>query len=217
MKTPFYTLLACFSLFFMTTSCQREKIENFPNGKVKSVQNFKGKKQHGISTWYYENGKKQLETSYKEGELDGFAVRWFINGQKESSEQYKNGKRNGLSVSWNTSGVKTEERTYVNDTLHGAYRLYHHNEVLKIEGNYNHGLFDSIWTYYNEFGFKVGDARFEMGSGIQRAFHLNGKIWREIPFRSNKRNGTEKEYDNSGRLIKETTFENDVATGQIEY
>lgn len=217
MKTAFYTILTGIFLILTMTSCKREKIENFPNGKIKSVQNFKGEKQHGTCTWYYENGKKQLETSYNKGELDGLTVRWYFNGQKELSELYKDGKKNGRSVSWNTSGVKTEERTYLNDTLHGPYRLYHQNEVIKIEGNYRHGLFDSIWTYYNEFGFKVGDARFEMGNGVQRAFYLNGKIWREIPFRDNKRNGIEKEYDETGKLIKETTFENDVATGYKSY
>ena len=51
-------LLAFLACLFLTTSCKREKKEYYPDGRLKSVQQYKGKKQQGVSTWYYDNGKK---------------------------------------------------------------------------------------------------------------------------------------------------------------
>jgi antitoxin component YwqK of YwqJK toxin-antitoxin module len=164
----------------------------------------------GISTFYYDNGSKQLEAFYQNDVLNGKITRWSFNGTKESVENYKTGLREGLSTTWNTTRVKLEERTYHNDTLNGPYKLYHDSGELKIEGNYNMGLFDGNWTYYNEFGFRIGDGKYKLGKGIQRAFHQNGSLWIEIPYSENKRNGTGKEFDSSGKLIKESVFENDV-------
>ncbi|MBL7906705.1 MAG: toxin-antitoxin system YwqK family antitoxin [Bacteroidales bacterium] len=215
LNTGFITLLLV--VLLASSACQREKTEKYPNGNLKSVQNFKGKKQHGLNTWYYENGKKQLEAEYRGGVLNGRSTRWYQNGSKESVANYLNGLKNGQETIWTATGIKTEERTYKNDTLNGPYRLYHENGMLKIEGYYNMGMFDGNWGWFNEFGFKVGDAVFDKGKGIQRAFHLNGRRWREIPFEKNMRNGTEKEYDESGKLIREIIYRNDVEISRMEY
>src|SRR5690606_24724298 len=100
-KQPFYLILIAGIMLISFSSCQREKTENYPNGKIKSVRQYKWKKPHGTSTWYYINGSKELEVEYKNGEPEGVTTRWHYNGRKESEEMYKGGKRNGASVRWN--------------------------------------------------------------------------------------------------------------------
>lgn len=72
------------------------------------------------------------------------------------------------------------------------------------------GLYDGKWTYYNEFGFRIGDGNYHQGNGTQRAFHQNGKLWIEVPYASNKRNGVGREYNNNGKLIKESIYKDDI-------
>lgn len=217
MKLHTLYITATLILLLAASACQREKTEKYPNGNLRSVQHFKGKKQHGLNTWYYENGKKQLEAEYQEGVLNGRSTRWYQNGAKESVATYRNGLKNGLEVIWTASGVKAEEKTYKNDTLDGPYLLFHENGMVKIEGGYRMGMFHGNWGWFNEFGFKVGDAVFDNGKGLQRAFHLNGRRWREIPFEQNMRNGTEKEYDGSGKPVREIIYRNDVEISRMEY
>lgn len=207
MKLKYLTFLL---LFAVLVSCRHEKKELYADGRIKSVQQLKGKKNDGLGTWYYENGKKQLEVNYKNGLSDGITTRWYYNGQKESVETYLNGKKNGRSITYTASGVPVEDRTYLNDTLNGPYKLYHESGAIKAEGYYYMGLFDSLWVWTNEFGFRVGDAMFKKGEGIQKAYHMNGSLWKEVPYKNNKRNGTETEYSTYGKSIKLIFWENDI-------
>jgi antitoxin component YwqK of YwqJK toxin-antitoxin module len=94
--------------------------------------------------------------------------------------------------------------------------MYHENGTLMIEGSYRDGMFDGEWVYYNEFGFKIGEGSYNMGNGVQRAFHLNGKLWKEIPYRNSLRNGTEKTYNQVGVVVSSVEYADDVPIATSE-
>lgn len=204
------SILISISLLFILVACDKVKETHYPDGTIKSRQEFKGKKENGISTWYFDNGSKELEINYKEGVPEGMTTRWYYSGQKELQEQYKSGKKDGQSLKWNIQGRLIEEVNFKNDSLHGSYIQYYENGQVKIEGSYNMGKFDSTWTYYNISGMKVGDGEYEKGSGTQRAYYPNGKVRLLVPYRNNQRNGFEITYDKDGKEIKRVLFENDV-------
>lgn len=78
-------------IFLLILGCSRTKETNYPNGTIKSRQEFKGGKENGVSTWFFDNGKKELEITYKKGVPEGVSTRWYYSGQKESQENYVNG------------------------------------------------------------------------------------------------------------------------------
>lgn len=104
-RTSLYILL---SALIVTTGCQRVKETKYPSGTLKSSQEYKGKKQHGVSTWYFENGNKELEVNYVDDKPHGTTTRWYHGGIKESLDTYVEGKRTGPSRKWDTQGLLTE-------------------------------------------------------------------------------------------------------------
>ncbi len=208
--------LICYLLmiFIMIAACQRIKETHFPDGTIKSKQEFKGDKENGISTWYYNNGSKELEINYKDGLPDGVSTRWYYNGQKELQENYKDGKKNGSSVRWDNQGRIIEEITFKNDSLHGLYTQYYENGNVKIEGCYFMGKYDSTWTYYDISGMKVGDGSYVKGSGTQKAYYPGGRIRLVVSYTNNKRNGYVISYDKQGNEIKRVLYKNDIPVSQ---
>ncbi len=198
------------SILLLIVACSRTKETLNPDGTIKSRQEYKGKKLHGTSTWYYNNGSKELEIQYKDDQPDGVLLRWYYNGEKESMETFRAGKKNGVAKKWDVKGDIIEEVTYQNDSLHGAYTMYHDNGNVKIEGFYYLGLYDSTWTYFDENGRKIGDARYHKGKGTQRAFYPNGIVRVSIPFENNKRNGYELWFDQSGNQVNRILYRDDI-------
>lgn len=198
------------SLLFILSSCSRTKETYYPNGTIKSEQTYKGKKLEGMSTWYFDNGSKELEIAYIDNKPNGKSTRWYYSGKKESEETYVDGKKTGPSKKWDPESNLIEEINYLNDSLNGPYVMYYEDGQIQIEGFYKMGLFDSIWSYYEVTGMKVGDGKYKNGKGEQRAFFPNGKLWRIIPYENNKRNGTEIWYNQLGVESKRIEYKNDI-------
>ena len=207
-KLPIYFLII---ILIAGYSCTRVKETKYPSGTLKSSQQYKGKKQQGVSTWYFENGKKELEVNYLNDKPHGTATRWYQSGIRESMDTYVEGKRTGPSRKWDTQGLLIEELNYLNDSLHGNYLLYYENGQVKIEGYYNMGLYDSTWTYFDITGMKVGDGSYKNGNGLQRAFYPNGKLRLTVPYENNKRNGYEIWYNQQGKEVNRVLYKDDVA------
>jgi antitoxin component YwqK of YwqJK toxin-antitoxin module len=62
-------------------------------------------------------------------------------------------------------------------------------------------------VYYSPGGDIVGVGNFDKGNGIQKAWWPNGNLKREISYKNNLKNGTEKWYDEEGKLEKVLYFE----------
>lgn len=203
-------LLVILILSMFAFSCAREKKTHYPDGTIKSIQKYKGKKLNGTSVWFYNNGSKELEIPYLNDQPHGTLIRWYHSGSKELQENWKEGKKHGPTSRWDLQGRLTEQVSFFEDSLHGEYLVYYENGLVRIEGRYNMGFYDSTWTYYDLNGMKVGEGRYEMGTGIQRAFYPDGKVRLQVPYVNNKRNGYEIAYNRKGEEVGRTLYKDDV-------
>ena len=51
---------------------------------------------------------------------------------------------------------------------------------------------------------------------VKRDYHSNGKLWEEIPYKNNKREGMSKWYYENGSLKAETPFNNNGVNGDMK-
>ncbi|MBI9034886.1 MAG: toxin-antitoxin system YwqK family antitoxin [Bacteroidales bacterium] len=200
-------LFLIITLAFVFTACVRTDKAYFDNGKLKSEIKYKGDLLHGTSIWYYESGKKQLEFNYQNGNMEGPSRRWFLNGQLESEEFYVRNQKQGPETHFLENGIRVSKAHFFENQLHGPYFEWFDNGVVRIEGSYNHGLFDSTWNYYNFRGILIGNAKFENGNGTHQVWSLDGKLLRETLYQNNLKHGPEMVFDKNGSVVKTYIYE----------
>ena len=89
----------------------------FPNGKLKSIVNYKDNKKVGTSHTYYETGEKQYEIPYANGKKNGL-VKWFYkSGRLYRSTSYKEGLKQGLQKKYWESGKLKSEMRFESDMM----------------------------------------------------------------------------------------------------
>ncbi len=110
------------------------KKENWPNGKLKSVEPILNGKIEGIAKYYHDNGQVYSEIPYKNGEKHGKFKIFKPDGSIGQELSYLNGKLSGSSKWYDTSGNVSQIANYVdgnavaNDNGSGAVTL---NVVVK--------------------------------------------------------------------------------------
>ena len=203
-NTVFYLLILCLFL-----SCNNNKTEEeyWENGMLKSTVEYKDELRHGKATYYFKNGSKQKEYTYVDGKLEGITRQWSYKGTLMSSIEFSNDMMNGKALYYDDEGKLQEELHYKNDSLHGLYRLFYPNGEIQIEGEYKNAKFHGKWKYYDYTTVLVGEAEFDNGSGIQKAYHLNGKLKRITHYVDNEKQGEEIWYDEEGKIIKKMIYD----------
>lgn len=196
------------SLGFFLVSCTDVEKEYYPDGTLKSKVSYQGDQMHGPAVWYFVNGNKELECTYVDGEPDGKLTRWYYNGQLNREDSYSKGKKNGPCIQWDEAGFKSILQTYRNDTLNGPYIEWHPNGEIMLEGRFRNGLYDSIWSYYDNRGIPVGKGTFNAGTGNLSGYYLNGKTSRVVSYKNNLKHGTERWFNEAGEVIREVVFSN---------
>ncbi len=191
-----------FYRYIIFTSCKDTRKKYWDSGNIQSELEYKDNKLNGKAIWYYENGNKEQEVNYINNTLEGAQIRWYQNGNFESKAHYKNGNLEGLATMYDEYGNLLSEENYKNDTLNGSYILRYPSGGIRISGSYVGGYFSGQWLYYNLSGEIIGTGNYTMGSGIQKAWHPNGELMREITYVNNLKHGTEKWYNAEGVLEK---------------
>ena len=89
---------------------------------------------------------------YMLGELNGICKYYFKNGNFSEISRYLNGKKNGLSKQYYYNGLLSSKINYENGFRHGFCQFFYNdiNNSTESEGQYNIGLMDSTWTFYDE-------------------------------------------------------------------
>jgi len=83
-------VVLCLSLLAMSCSRQVEK-EYYPNGKLKSVLNYKKGQLEGIALYYYENGNLQERVNYRKGKRERTGTTYYESGKLKEEITYENG------------------------------------------------------------------------------------------------------------------------------
>ena len=120
-----------------------------PNGKLKSVTEFRVGVHLVHTTIYHENGHKASEGEFVD-QLKNGEWRYYANTDTLITiENYSKGKRQGC---WKTfsaeTGVLLEETNYVDDKLNGPHKTYYTNGNVSLEENYLNGKQNGKCTAY---------------------------------------------------------------------
>ena len=205
-----FRITISFTIILFVISCSNDIRKSYwENGNLKSELRYEDGKLNGKAVWYFENGEKEMEAYYKNNILDGPLIRWYKNGHMETESYYQDGKLEGAAITYEENGNKALEENYKNDTLSGKFYQWYRSGSIRVKGEYINGLYTGRWVYYNN-GNIVGIGNFENGNGIQKAWWPNGQLKREITYKNNLKNGSEKWYNADGELEKVLYFEDGI-------
>lgn len=199
---PRYLILAAFAcLFFSCNSTEKRSYDE--EGRLLSVLRYDNEgRLHGLCEWYYPSGIKQMESVYQHNTLEGQQTRYHENGIIQAVSFYRNNMLDSTSFQYSINGKLIATETYRNDTLHGVYQRFFETGQTMVEGMYQHGKMHDQWLFYDANGRIVGTASFQMGTGMQKGFHPNGKLARIIHYLDNQKHGPEEFYDFEGKHYK---------------
>lgn len=209
-KRNFPIIAITSALMLLTTACIHEETTYYPDGATQSIIQYKGKKEHGRTTYFYHKPNTvEIEIDMKNGKRNGEFRRYFINGLLDTYCVYVNDSIEGLEVMHTANGCKSQEYTYVHGRKNGPHKAYHIDGSIKIEGGFKNDMFDGPWTYYDERGVVVGEGVFENGNGEVTFYDKNGHPARTAHYKNNKKDGAELYYTPTGEVYREIIFKED--------
>ena len=223
---------------------QAEKIENHPlpfdeawkNGETNNTNGYRvvrvvskygysivpeksGKKDGIVRRYDRESKQIRFEISYKMGIRDGWAKKYSPEGGwLYEAVLYRNGEKRELRE-YNQKGEIVHIVPYFDGKKHGIEQKFSYvNGELNYRIYYDHGTKKRLLRYCKG----KPDLRMEMDGcrqGAEREWYCGTSVLkRETPYRNCKRNGTEKRYDASGRLLYRVNYRDDLKEGPaIEY
>jgi antitoxin component YwqK of YwqJK toxin-antitoxin module len=116
-KQTLATLLVVF--FVLAVGCSRETHkEHYPNGKLKSVLNYKKGQPEGIALYYYENGTLKERVNYRKGKRERTGTTYYESGKLKEEISYVNGEREVVKF-YSENGELVSESIYKGGKLVG--------------------------------------------------------------------------------------------------
>ena len=133
------------------------------SGTVQKFGTMKGGRATGTWTTLDESGQKRVEVPFKRGVVEGVVKTYYHNGRLQISSLYKKGKLNGESTIWDSTGTLANgdmqlKGPYgaamitthcVNGRPNGKATTIRTDGCMYVVGNYNNGLADGAFVYFN--------------------------------------------------------------------
>lgn len=118
----------------------------YPKGKVLSEGYFLDKQRDSLWVYYRENGNKMKEEFYKNGLLDGMARLYDKEGVLIEEMSWFRGLRQGDWWKKEPQGYQTGR--YLLNMSEGPYQAFYPDSSLYVNGNYNEGVKNGLWSFY---------------------------------------------------------------------
>ncbi len=114
--------------------------EHYPDGKIKSETEAKGKLRHGTSKDYRKDGTLENLITYENNRKQGFAANYYPDGKTVKTElHYVNGYKQGEAVWYYPDGNVYRKTPYVNGRITGMRTTFYETGVLQSETPYLNG------------------------------------------------------------------------------
>lgn len=195
-------VLGCLVVMMFLSACTRTKKEFWPNGNIKSEITLKRNYYEGPAKFYYETGQVQISCTYKKDKLHGRYLIFHPDGQKKEEQNFWNGVQVGSNKIWDSHGILIKTANYSNGNLNGRFTEFWPNGSVMTEGEFNNGLYHGYWLYYDYTGSIAGYAKFQMGTGFQKAVYPDGSVRQITPFSNNLKDGEELLFSPDGKIRK---------------
>jgi len=122
------------------------------------------------SLWQYYNKDSVLvnEEYYHKGVANGLWKLYNYFGALVKETPYKMGKIDGVQKEYFETGELKRVLTFEMDSLNGDFLVNFPNESPRVKGQFNNGLQDGKWFYYNEDGSLEFIELYDLGSLVKR-------------------------------------------------
>ena len=138
--------------------------------------------------------------SYIESEIS----KGYQNNKLIMTKEFKNLTETAVMYDKNNSSTKMEIKYKDNSLKNGTARSYTNNKLVQ-EIVFENSTATVLREYHDN-----GNLAAELpANGEAKTYYENGKVKESIPIKNGKREGVGKEYDETGKVIKETLYRND--------
>ena len=138
--------------------------------------------------------------SYIESEIS----KGYQNNKVVMAKEFKNLTETAVMYDKDNSSVKMEIKYKDNSLKNGTARSYTNNKLVQ-EMVFENSTEILLREYHDN-----GNLATELpANGEAKTYYENGKVKESIPIKNGKREGVGKEYDETGKVIKETLYRND--------
>ena len=138
--------------------------------------------------------------SYIESEIS----KGYQNNKLIMTKEFKNLTETAVMYDKNNSSTKMEIKYKDNSLKNGTARSYTNNKLVQ-EMVFENSTATLLREYHDN-----GNLAAELpANGEAKTYYENGKVKESIPIKNGKREGVGKEYDETGKVIKETLYRND--------
>ncbi len=171
-----------------------EFLRYYPSGRVMMKSTYSDQGKRRLTEFYYDERKRQVKAKglYIEKKKDSLWLLYNEAGVLISEERYVNDTAHGIWALYNYLGTIVKETPYamgyINglqkeyfenaklkrvisfkmDTFNGSMEVFYPDGKIRIEGFYNMGLQDKIWTYYLPSGEIMFTEKFQGGELLER-------------------------------------------------
>ena len=208
-------------------------------GRVKMRINYSQGKKDGLRTTYREDGI--TEESFVRDAKNGTSRLLYPDGKVKELINFSEGLEEGPAFEYAEDGriitliiyksgfiVEREiiNRFDNNSQKHGLWKYFHSNGVVRLEGNYKHGLENGYFKEYDDNGNLVGTSKFSDGTKLEdvaelaklevrKDYYPDGKVKIAATYnKEGKPEGVRREYAPDGSIEKSYIFRNGIMIGE---
>ncbi|MES2812460.1 MAG: hypothetical protein V4670_08330 [Bacteroidota bacterium] len=170
--------------------------------KYLTIENYNDQK-NGKEIYYGSNGEELMVSNFENDML--------ISYQKSAEAEVIADKGNAqIKVNYK-NGKPALEINYKNGELDGAYKFYAENGNTLISSEYSQGeLIKRQVNYSTGKTYLIENLKDNDYEGVTTYYHPNGKVKIEAEYSNDDLHGMYKEYDQTGKLIIEKKYEEDI-------
>ena len=145
----------------------------------------------------------ELMTKYK-SYIESEISKGYQNNKVVMAKEFKNLTETAVIYDKDNSSVKMEIKYKDNSLKNGTAKSYTNNKLTQ-EMVFENSTAILLREYHDN-----GNLAAELpANGEAKTYYENGKVKESIPIKNGKREGVGKEYDETGKVIKETLYRND--------
>lgn len=209
-------------------------------GVLVSEYNYTNGKKNGLQRTFYADGKLKTEEQLKDNIREGWFKEYGENGKVISETPFKNGVEEGIAKEYAEDGrivtithysegyVKNVERINRIDKFglkQGIWKTFYSNEKIKSEAQYLDDKLNGFYKEYSEDGTLTKNEKYKNGEPVvekqntaklelERNFYPNGKLKSIVNVIEGKKEGTEKFFDENGKVTSAKLYQDNKLAGE---
>lgn len=173
---------------------------------------------NGTFRTYWPNGRLRTENNYVDELFHGPQKYYLETGELLKEEQYEQDALRSLKSYYRNGNLEVELTCDWAEEVHGFYKKYYENGYLKSRVMYEYGKREGLFKSYNEDGYLKFVAYYTRGKfeGIGKEFYPNGALKATMIYVNHKMHGLHHEFFPNGKLKSVANYINGVLYGPIK-